>query len=69
MHPYLFASYLNRCRRCVDMHRIFRDLGTRLDLTSVTKMYESARRVDGAQLDKVYQDHIKRYMRATKNIQ
>jgi hypothetical protein len=62
MHPYLFASYLNRCKNCVNMQRIFQELGTRLDLKNVTKMYESVRRVNSSQLKKVYQEHIKRYM-------
>lgn len=66
MHPYLFASYLNRCRHYVNMNRVFRDLGTRLDLTNVTKMFESVRRVDKARLTQVYQEHIKRYMCAGK---
>jgi len=66
MHPYLFASYLNRCKHSVNMQRIFRELGTRLDLTNVTKIYESARRVDPSHLTKVYQEHIKKYMCAGK---
>jgi hypothetical protein len=66
MHPYLFASYLDKCKTCVNMHRIFRELGTRLDLTSIQKMYESARRVDKTILTKVYQEHIKKYMRSGK---
>ena len=66
MHPYLFASYLNRCRCRVNMNRVFQELGTRLDLSSVTKMYESIRRIPPNQLKKVYQDHIKKYMQ--KNV-
>jgi hypothetical protein len=69
MHPYLFASYLNRCKNCVNMHRVLTELGTRINMTNVTKMYESVRRVDHAQLTKVYQEHIKKYMFVTKNIQ
>jgi hypothetical protein len=66
MHPYLFASYLNACKHHVNMQRVFKDLGKRLDMTNVTKTFESARRVDPCQLKKVYQEHIKRYMRSGK---
>ena len=65
MHPYLFASHLNRCKNCVNLHSISRELETHLDTTNVTKLYESVRRVSALQLKKVYQDHIKRYMQCT----
>jgi hypothetical protein len=63
MHPYLFASHVFKCKSSVNMNRIFQELGTRIDFTSVTKAYESIRRVDNAKLDKVYRDHVKKYMR------
>jgi hypothetical protein len=68
MHPYLFASYLNRCRHAVNMQRIVKDLGARIDLRDVNRLYASIRRINQTTLKKVYQEHVKRYMRGDKNI-
>jgi hypothetical protein len=62
MNPYLFASYLFRCKNLVNMNRIFRELGTRVDLNSVQKLLDSLRRVDKSHLKKVYHEHIKKHM-------
>jgi len=63
MNSHLFAQYLFRCKDRVDLHRIFRELGTRVhNMETVQKIHDTVRRVEPSTLEHVYRDYIKRHM-------